>query len=589
MNTIEAFDFSYGVYTRKSSEHEDSQVQSIQRQIDELADLIGRDQLSVHGEVLREARSAFHPGRPEFAKLLQMTSEGRINAWLCWHANRLSRNPVDAGAIVYLMDQGKLHHIRTRDRIYYNTPADKFLLQMEFSVSKKDSDEKSVLVKSGILRRHRRGYPNGAPPPGFAHRSQERSGHSVWVVDNERFDKVKEVLRRFLEGRDSLSTITRHARKIGLTTRPKSRVGGRAVVRSAVHSRLLTNPVYAGFFKGIDGKTYELDVALPRILTRTEFNRIQQILGDRRATSRNRTHREATYRGFIRGPEGEFVGPDFKFHLVCDCKAKFSHVKKTECPKCAKPLAELRMPRYRKYIYYSVVRDRIRPGVRVRSVEEKRIDEFVLERVAKPLAISPELRDWGVSHLVKLHDEELRERREEARENANVLELLARRRARLRELLLDGLITEDEYKSDVAKIEEEVRAEAEGSLNYRTDWLVDAKRVLNLAAEFHLVMKRGESPEKRQALMDLCSNLLWDGEKLSICNVKPVNGLMECLKRAKVTNPLFEPSIWVDTQGSNAVFAQVRPELLRGVDALRTFFQGYPQGLENNDGLAAAA
>ncbi len=577
MDHIEKFDFSYGVYTRKSSEHEDSQVQSIQRQIDELADLIGRDQLTVHGEVLREARSAFHPGRPEFAKLVQLTSEGQINAWLCWHANRLSRNPVDAGAIVYLMDQGKLNHIRTRDRIYHNTPADKFILGMEFSVSKKDSDEKSALVKSGILRRHRRGYPNGAPPPGYAHRSQERSGHSVWVEDEERFGKVREILRRFLQGRDSLSTITRHASKIGLTTRPKSRVGGRPVVRSAIHSRILTNPVYAGFFKGIDGKTYELDVALPRILTKTEFNRIQQILGDRRATSRNRAHREATYRGFIRGPEGEFVGPDFKFHLVCDCKAKFSHVKKTECPVCGTALTELRRPRYRKYIYYSVVRDRIRTGVRARAVEERRIDDFILENVARPLAISPELRDWAVSHLEKLHDEELRERREEARESTNLLGLLARKRARLRELLLDGLITEDEYKADVARIEEEVRAEADGSLNSRTDWLVDAKRVLNLAAEFHLIMKLGESAEKRQALVNLCSNLLWNGEKLSISNVKPINGLMECLKRAKAANPLFEPSIWVDTKGSNAVFADVRPELLRGVDALRTFFQTYPQ------------
>lgn len=38
-------DFRYGVYTRKSSEYEDSQIQSIQRQIDELSDVIDREGL----------------------------------------------------------------------------------------------------------------------------------------------------------------------------------------------------------------------------------------------------------------------------------------------------------------------------------------------------------------------------------------------------------------------------------------------------------------------------------------------------------------------------------------------------------------
>jgi DNA invertase Pin-like site-specific DNA recombinase len=582
MKETERFDFSYGVYTRKSSEHEDSQVQSIQRQIEELAEVIGREQLSVHGEVLREAKSAFHPGREEFAKLVRMTNEGEINAWLCWHANRLSRNPVDAGTVVYLMDIGKLHHIRTRDRTYFNTPVDKFLLQMEFTMSKKDSDDKSVLVKSGILRRHRRGYPNGAPPVGYIHRARQRSGHSVWTVDEDRFDMVRGLIHRFLEGRDSLTSITAYARAIGLTTAPKNNTGGRPLVRSAVHSRILTNPVYAGYFTGIDGKEYELDVAVPRILRRSEFTKVLQILGDRRATSRNRTHTEATYRGVIRGVAGEYMGPDFKFHLVCDCKAKFSYVTKTCCPACSAEIAKLRSPRYRRYVYYSVVRDRVRPGVRVRAVEERRIDRFVMENLILPLRISPELRDWAVAHLELLHDRDLKDRRAEAKEVEAMRALLVRKKERLRELLLNGIITEAEYREDLSKVQAELAMDDDDMPHYRSDWLADAKRVLNLAVEAYVIMEKGDSAEKRQALLDLCSNLFWDGEKLSISNAKRVNVLIEALKSAKRRNPMFEPSIWVDTQGSNAVFADVRPELLTGVDALRTFFQGCPQGKPRN-------
>ena len=238
-------DFRYGVYTRRSSEYEESQVQSIQRQIDELSTLIDRDGLAIFREFLQESQSAFHPGRAQFGKLVEWTNRGWINAWLCWHANRLSRNPVDAGTIVYLMDQGKLHHIRTSERVYYNTPTDKLMLQIDFSMSKKDSDDKSALVKSGVLRRHRRGYPSSHPPPGYILRGQGRSGNSFWVADSERFRKVRRVFLRFLEGKSSLSSIHAFARDIGLTSVQRKQLGGREISRSALHATVLLNPVYA--------------------------------------------------------------------------------------------------------------------------------------------------------------------------------------------------------------------------------------------------------------------------------------------------------------------------------------------------------
>lgn len=589
MNPHSNPDIIYGVYTRKSSEHEDSQVQSIQRQIDELAVVITNHQLTVHGEVIRESQSAFHPGRREFAKLVERTQEGRINAWLCWHANRLSRNSMDSGTIVYLMDQGKLHHIRTRDRIYENNPSDKFMLQMEFTISKKDSDDKSELVKSGILRRHRRGYPNGSPPAGYANSYQKRSGHSFWIADPERFDKVRLVLRRFLLGKDSLSSITRYAREIGLTTYPKSRIGGRPVVRSAMHSRILTNPVYAGRFKGIDGKAYELDPVLPRILTETEFQRVQQILGDRKATSGKRVMKTATYRGIIRGPRNEYMGPDFKFQTVCDCKAKFSSVMKVRCPRCRADLRELKNPVYRSYIYYSVVRDRVDPGIVVRSVEEKRIDRCIVEKLASSITITKEMRDWAFSHIDACEDRELRRWKAEAKEAEARMALFTRRRDRLRELLLEGLITKDEYRTEISLLEGEQEEHRVGLEKKTGDSANRAKRILNLAVELGNIMRKGEPPEKRQAILDIGSNLRWDGKEVLIYNAKNVDGFIYWLKKAKEKNSRFEPSKFVDFNSSNAAFRDVMPELLRGVDALRTFSRLYPQALENKGELGLVA
>ena len=562
-------DFRYGVYTRKSSEYEDSQIQSIQRQIDELSDVIDREGLLIHSELLTESQSAFHPGREEFAKLVEWTNRGRINAWLCWHANRLSRNPVDAGTIVYLMDQGKLHHIRTRERVYYNTPTDKFMLQMEFTMSKKDSDDKSALVKSGILRRNRRGYPSGYPPAGFMLRGQGRSGQSFWVTDPRRFPLIRKVFLRFLQGRDSLRGIQTFATRIGLTTPEHKAVGGRPISTTGLHSRILGNPVYAGFFFGTDGQRYVLDKALPRAVTEEEFGRIQGMLGKRNANPWWRPgRRTASYRGIISCPAGHLLTADFKSQLICDCRRKFAHRHKEHCPGCGRKIDRLSNPTYLEYTYYFPARER-RAGRKPRSVEERVIDDFMVENVARAIRISPQLRDWAVSYLEELKDRELRDRRKEASELEEMHKRRAMKRKRLRDLFISGQMTEDEYKSDMAELDRSAGEEDE-ALVPRGDWLEDARKVFDLAVELENILRHGSPEQKFQALKDLRSNLTWDGEKLSIFNAKTTNALIRALFLAKAENPAFEPEKCVDTSGSNDVFQSVRNTLCRECDAIRT-------------------
>lgn len=214
MNPIELKNYIYGVYARKSSESEDRQIQSIDRQIDDFIELQEREQLSFYDKPIKESRSAFSVGREGFNFLVKLTESGKVNAWVCWHANRLSRNAIDAGVIVDLLDRGKLHHTRTPTRIYFNTPTDKMMLQIEFTMSKKDSDDKSVFVKSGLKKRYKKGLPNGKAPIGFLNDKTKEKGDRDWIVDKHRFDKLKLLFTRFLNGNDSLNTITEFTRNV---------------------------------------------------------------------------------------------------------------------------------------------------------------------------------------------------------------------------------------------------------------------------------------------------------------------------------------------------------------------------------------
>lgn len=570
MNPNDKPEFRYIMYARKSSEYEDSQIQSIERQTEDLANLISREKLVIFHDPLTESKSAFHPGREEFSKLVKWTVDGRVNAWLCWHANRLSRNPVDTGTIIYLMDQGKLHHIRTRERVYYNTPSDKFHLQLELSVSKKDSDDKSALIKSGILRRHRRGYPNGLPPLGYKLLGSGRSGHSFWVVDEPRFVLIKKIFGKFLSGGDSLRTIREYAAKIGLRTPPRRSTGGLHPTKSTMRRNILGNSVYAGYFMGSDGQRYQLDQTLPRVITEEQHERIEEILGSHMNTKKRRPRtRPVAYRDVITCPEGHKLGVDVKFQVICDCRTTFAYLGRETCPECGCRIDRLEAPKYLVYTYYFSTRDRRRSDRVARVVEEKKIDAFVLENLAKPLRISPQLRDWAMAYLKELEDQDLSRRDAEADHFGEFKEQFSSKRRRLRELYVSGQITEEEFKGDAAEMER-IFTERQEQLAERESSVTDLEKILNLAVELENVIRFGDAKAKNQAFRNSCSNLTWDGKSLFICNTKRINILIEMLRMARQANPAFEPEKCVDTSTRNGVFMSVRPILWRGAHNFRT-------------------
>ena len=60
---------------------------------------------------LSEAQTAKEPGRKVFAEILDRICAGEAGGILAWHPDRLARNSIDGGKVIYLLDTGNRKNI----------------------------------------------------------------------------------------------------------------------------------------------------------------------------------------------------------------------------------------------------------------------------------------------------------------------------------------------------------------------------------------------------------------------------------------------------------------------------------------------
>lgn len=95
----------YFIYVRKSSESEERQVQSLDDQVNYALERAKALKIKVI-QIFKETKSAKEPyKRPLFENMVKRIENGEANGIICWHMNRLSRNPVDSGKIQYLLQK----------------------------------------------------------------------------------------------------------------------------------------------------------------------------------------------------------------------------------------------------------------------------------------------------------------------------------------------------------------------------------------------------------------------------------------------------------------------------------------------------
>lgn len=189
-------EMKYCLYARKSTEDDEKQALSIDSQIKEMLQMAVRDNIPVT-EIRQESHSAKDSGqRPVFNKIIADVKKDIFNGILCWAPDRLSRNAGDLGAIVDLMDQGKIIEIRTHGQKFTNSPNEKFLLMILGSQAKLENDHKGENVKRGLRAKCEQGWRPGMAPIGYIHDKYVDKGQKRVLVDSRRAPIIKKVFEK---------------------------------------------------------------------------------------------------------------------------------------------------------------------------------------------------------------------------------------------------------------------------------------------------------------------------------------------------------------------------------------------------------
>ena len=257
----------YFIYVRKSTDVEDKQVLSVEAQLVELRKYAADNNLYIVDTII-EKKSAKIPGRKKFNNTLQRVENGEANGILSWHPDRLARNTIDGGQVIFLLDQGILVNLKFPTFWFENTSQGKFMLSMAFSQSKYYVDNLSENTKRGLRQKVRLGhYPSGAPI-GYINNVRTKT----IMIDKRRAPLVVEAYELYAVGDKTLQDIADFLKGKGIMTKGKKPLSKDQI------KYMLTNPFYYGHFRYV-GEVYE--GKHKAIIEKRLFDRVQAVIAGR--------------------------------------------------------------------------------------------------------------------------------------------------------------------------------------------------------------------------------------------------------------------------------------------------------------------
>ena len=456
----------YFIYTRKSTDSEERQVLSLESQLSELKEFAAKEKLEIVAS-LCEAQTAKEPGRKIFGEMLDRIEKGEAGGILAWHPDRLARNSIDGGKIIYLLDTGKIKDLKFPTFWFDSTPQGKFMMNIAFGQSKYYIDNLSENIKRGHRQKLRKGIWPGFAPLGYLNNRKTKTIDT----DKEKSPVIRKCFEFYSTGEYTLKSI-----KQFLADTKIDSYKGNDLSCSCVQ-RMLKNPFYCGVFK-FNGEIYQ--GTHEPIISKKLFDSVQQVMNNRGKKKRKRKH-EFAFSGLMRcGNCGCLITAETqKGHNYYRCTKK-----KQKCEE--------------KYLR-----------------EENLVEQMkgIIQKVSLP-------DDWAENMLAEI-DKEKEQAKEETKVFVQNLQEekseVEQKMDKLLDLFIDGKgITPEEYQAKKQKMLNEkldIEQKIKDFEQTGNNWLEPMKEMILASSQAKILLSQGDKTEIRQFLKNVGSNFILKGKK----------------------------------------------------------------------------
>ena len=463
----------YFLYARKSTDEPDRQILSIEAQLAELREYASKEGLPIVKEFI-ESKTAKEPGREIFNEMVAAIDGGKAQGIIAWHPDRLCRNSIDGGRLIYLVDTGKITALKFPTFWFDPTPQGKFMLSIAFGQSKYYVDNLSENVKRGFRQKLRNGVCPGSAPPGYMHDKNTRT----IILDKERARFVRKAFELYATGDYPLAEIRRIINAAGL----KGRHPEPFSVSS--YQYMLRNPAYYGVIR-YNGEIHE--GRHEPIISKALFDKCQEVML-RKSKPKGPRLKPYTYRGV-------------SHCATCGCFITTETQKAHNYLRCTKRKGPCDEP----FVREEVIAEQIKGELKSVSLPPA---------LANGLILMAEKERAALAQAVESAAQKLRDN----------LVLLNDQLGKLLDLALNGHLTQDEYArrkaqlvNDKVEIENKLAAFARQGAN-RFEPEIELYREAVHVGE---LAERGKADENREKLKKIGSNFRIGRRRLSVEFKKP--------------------------------------------------------------------
>lgn len=474
------------LYVRVSSKEQEDGHFSIPAQIDFLQDYAKRQGFNIL-EIYKESESAKRKGRPVFDGMIKFLKSRKNTCRLLVEKNdRLLRNEDDAALTINLATKTETEIHLVKDNIVLSkrsTPHEIMIYSIMCATSAWYPRNLSLEVQKGMNKKADLGYFPGRAPIGYKNiRESKKISHIL--VDNEKAPWIKKAFELYASGQYSYQTLADKLTADGFKN------GAGRIAKSNIE-KILKNPFYMGDFE-YKGKRY-MNGHHEAIIDPEVFYIVQRNI--ERAGSRKRIKHEFLYSTFIK----------------CSCCGSYL-------------IGDLKKG---KYLYFRCMR---RGCENVKNyVKEEHVDELVSDLIST-ISIKESVKNEVLGHLKKHLDIDSKYKASALPKINEKIQLLMGRLDKLYIDRLDGIISDDFYFKNKQKWQSELD-EAKISYNQLAnnceEIMQRANNLFELRKRASLWYYRQTTAKKRVFLKLLCSNLSWNGKKLSITTTKAANLLFD--------------------------------------------------------------